>query len=275
MIAPARVAAYEILLAVSAGRADLPAAIARSRAALDDDRDRALAAAIATGVQRWRAALDRIIEAFAKRPVRRLDPEVVEILRLSVYQLLHLARVPASAVVDDAVKLVRRAGKRSADGFVNAVLRTVLFRDTMPGFQLKDGDHVLAHGRVTIYPQRGELQFVCDFVRPEGVGIIAAKFEELRERLGREGLFAPDRKRSLPRFPRTIGVVTSPTGAALQDVRNVLERRWPMATLVLARTAVQGVEAPAEIAAALRLVAEEPGLDAVILARGGRSIVTH
>ena len=153
----------------------------------------------------------------------------------------------------------------------NAVLRTVLFRDTMPGFQLKDGDHVLAHGRVTIYPQRGELQFVCDFVRPEGVGIIAAKFEELRERLGREGLFAPDRKRPLPRFPRRIGVVTSPAGAALQDIRNVLERRWPLATLVLARTAVQGAEAPAEIAAALRLVAEEPGLDAVILARGGGS----
>lgn len=125
MIAPARVAAYEILLAVSAGRADLPTAIARSRAALDDDRDRALAAEIATGVQRWRAALDRVIETFAKRPIRRLDPEVIEILRLSAYQLLHLTRVPASAVVDDAVKLVKRAGKRSAAGFVNAVLRTV------------------------------------------------------------------------------------------------------------------------------------------------------
>jgi 16S rRNA (cytosine967-C5)-methyltransferase len=124
MIAPARVAAYEILLAVSAGRSDLPTAIARARAGLDDDRDRALAAEIATGVQRWRAALDRIVETFANRPTRRLDPEVVEILRLSTYQLLYLTRVPASAVVDDAVKLVRRAGKRSAAGFVNAVLRT-------------------------------------------------------------------------------------------------------------------------------------------------------
>ena len=124
MIAPARIAAYDILLAVSAGRGDLPTAIARARAALDDERDRALAAEIATGVQRWRAALDRIIETFADRPLRRLDPEVVEILRLSAYQLLHLTRVPASAVVDDAVKLARRAGKRSAAGFVNAVLRT-------------------------------------------------------------------------------------------------------------------------------------------------------
>ena len=125
MIAPARVAAYEILLAISGGRADLPSAIARARASLADERDRALAAEIATGVQRWRASLDYVIGHVAKRPIERLDPEIVEILRLSTYQLLHLSRVPASAVVDDAVKLARRAGKRSADGFVNAVLRTV------------------------------------------------------------------------------------------------------------------------------------------------------
>jgi len=125
MIAPARVAAYEVLTAVSTGSADLPAAIAAARGGLHDDRDRALAAEIATGVQRWRAALDHVIVAFAKRPLARLDAEIVEILRLSTYQLLHLTRVPASAVVDDAVNLVRRAGKASATGFVNAVLREV------------------------------------------------------------------------------------------------------------------------------------------------------
>ena len=125
MIAPARVAAYEILTAVSAGRADLPTAIASARDGLRDDRDRALAAEIATGVQRWRAALDHLIAEFSKRAVDRLDPEVVEILRLSAYQLLHLTRVPASAVVDDAVNLTRRAGKRAPAGFVNAVLRTI------------------------------------------------------------------------------------------------------------------------------------------------------
>jgi 16S rRNA (cytosine967-C5)-methyltransferase len=125
MISPARVAAYEILSAVSSGRADLPAAIAASRAGLRDDRDRALAADIATGVQRTRAALDHLIEAFSKRKIARLDGEIVEILRLSAYQLLHHARVPAAAVVDDAVDLARKAGKRSAAGFVNAVLRTM------------------------------------------------------------------------------------------------------------------------------------------------------
>jgi 16S rRNA (cytosine967-C5)-methyltransferase len=125
MIAPARIAAYEILRAVSSGRADLPTAIASARDSLRDDRDRALAAEIATGVQRWRAALDHLIAVLSKRAVDRLDSEVVDILRLSGYQLLHLTRVPASAVVDDAVKLTRRAGKQSAAGFVNAVLRTL------------------------------------------------------------------------------------------------------------------------------------------------------
>src|SRR5882672_157651 len=125
MIAPARVAAYEILCAVSAGNADLPTAIALARAGLHDDRDRALASEIATGVQRWRAALDHLIVAFSKRGIDRLDPEIVEILRLSAYQLLHHTRVPASAVVVDAVNLARRAGKQSAAGFVNAILRTV------------------------------------------------------------------------------------------------------------------------------------------------------
>ncbi len=125
MIAPARVAAYEILSAVSAGRADLPAAIAHARSTLIDDRDRALAAEIATGVERWRAALDHLIAHFSRRPIDRLDAEVVAILRLSVYQLLHLTRVPASAIVDDAVNLTGKAGKRSASGLVNAVLRAL------------------------------------------------------------------------------------------------------------------------------------------------------
>ena len=125
MISPARVAAYDILLAVSAGRADLPTAIAYARAKIRDDRDRALASEIATGVQRWRAALDHVIAIISKRSLDRLDAEIVEILRLSAYQLLYLSRVPAAAVVDDAVNLAGRVGKRSASGLVNAVLRSI------------------------------------------------------------------------------------------------------------------------------------------------------
>jgi 16S rRNA (cytosine967-C5)-methyltransferase len=125
MIGPARIAAYDVLCAVSAGRADLPTAIAFTRGSLHDERDRALAAEIATGVQRWRASLDHLIVHFSKRAIERLDPEIVEILRLSAYQLIHLTRVPAAAIVDDAVNLTKRAGKTSASGFVNAILRAI------------------------------------------------------------------------------------------------------------------------------------------------------
>ena len=125
MIGPARVAAYEVLRRVSDGRADLPAALAAARETLKDDRDAALATDIATGTLRWRAALDHLIAHFTRRPLRRLDAEVVDILRLSIYQLLHLTRVPAAAVVDDAVNLTKKAGKKSAAGLVNATLRAI------------------------------------------------------------------------------------------------------------------------------------------------------
>src|SRR5262249_61111305 len=121
----ARIAAYETILAVAANRTDLPAALARARTKLSDERDRALAGEIATGALRWQGAIDHVIEAFAGRPVARLDREVTAILRIGAFQLLHLDRVPASAVVDDAVQMTKRAGKRSASGFVNALLRRV------------------------------------------------------------------------------------------------------------------------------------------------------
>ena len=125
MIAPARAAAYEVLLAIDAARADLPHALAQARHALGDERDRALAGEIATGTLRWQAAFDHVVGRFTKRPPERLDPEVRVILRLTIFQLLYLDRVPASAAVNDAVDLTRRAGKRSAAPLVNAVLRRV------------------------------------------------------------------------------------------------------------------------------------------------------
>lgn len=126
MIAPARSAALHGLRAVAARRVDLPAALVQARARLTDDRDRALAADIMTGTLRWQRSLDHLIEHFAGRPIARLDADVLLIVRLSLYQLLHLDRVPASAVVDDAVDLTRGARKQSATGFVNAVLRSTL-----------------------------------------------------------------------------------------------------------------------------------------------------
>jgi 16S rRNA (cytosine967-C5)-methyltransferase len=123
MIAPARRAAYEALRAVHSDHADLPHALARSRDALQDERDRALATGIVAGTLRWRGTLDFLISTVARRDLEKLDPEVLDILRLSAYQLVHLDRVPARAVVNDAVQLTRRAGKQSATAFVNALLR--------------------------------------------------------------------------------------------------------------------------------------------------------
>jgi 16S rRNA (cytosine967-C5)-methyltransferase len=126
VIAPARTSAFHALRALSGGRVDLPSALARTRTHLPDERDRSLAAEIVTGTIRWQRSLDHIIGHFARRPLDKLDADVLAILRLSVYQLLHLDRVPASAAVDDAVDLARAARKPSASGFVNAVLRTIL-----------------------------------------------------------------------------------------------------------------------------------------------------
>jgi len=128
MIAPARTAALEVLLAVASGRRTLPDALARTSATLGDERDRALAADISAGTLRWRGAIDHVIGLVASRPLTRVDADVLEILRLSTYQLLHLTRVPASAVVHDGVELARARGHASAAGFVNAVLRKVTSR---------------------------------------------------------------------------------------------------------------------------------------------------
>lgn len=125
MIAPARTAALTALRDVTAGRSDMPAALAAVRPTLPDERDRALATDLVTGTLRWQRQLDYLIEHFAKRPLGKLDGDVLQILRLGAYQLLHLDRVPAAAAVNDAVAMTKRARKTSAAGLVNAVLRAI------------------------------------------------------------------------------------------------------------------------------------------------------
>lgn len=126
MIAPARRAATDVLVAVDAGRWDLATALAQVHPTLADARDRALLTELATGVQRWRLALDFAIHALTRRQPAELDPDVRATLRLSLYQLQHATRIPASAVVNDAVEIVKRGPTRSASGMVNAVLRRVV-----------------------------------------------------------------------------------------------------------------------------------------------------
>jgi 16S rRNA (cytosine967-C5)-methyltransferase len=126
MTAPARTAAFRALTAIASNYRDLPTALVESRRHLSDERDRSLAAAIVHGALRWQRACDYLIGRVSARPLESLDLEVLVILRLSLYQILHLDRVPSAAVVDDAVSLTRAAGKKSASGFVNAVLRSTL-----------------------------------------------------------------------------------------------------------------------------------------------------
>ncbi len=153
-----------------------------------------------------------------------------------------------------------------------AQLRCVMFRRSHGGAPIENGAQVLAHGNVSFYEARGDLQLIVDFVQPAGVGVWQAQFERLKEQLEGEGLFDPARKRPLPQFPRRLGVVTSPTGAVLHDICQVVGRRWPAAEIVLAPTAVQGPEAVPGIVAALRGLNAERDVDVIILARGGGSM---
>lgn len=157
-------------------------------------------------------------------------------------------------------------------------LRSVLFRGNAArcGATPRPGDAVVAHGRIDFYQPQGSLQLVVDLLYPAGVGEAHLRFEALRLRLEQEGLFAEERKRPLPTYPRRIGVVTSEGGAVLHDIVTVLSRRYPLAEVIVAHTSVQGDAAPTEIVSALLRLrewsgADGDGVDVVIVARGGGS----
>jgi exodeoxyribonuclease VII large subunit len=135
----------------------------------------------------------------------------------------------------------------------------------------REGEAVLAHGKISVYEAGGNYQFYIDSLEPAGQGTLYAQFERIKARLAEEGLFEPDRKRSLPQFPRRIGIVTSPDAAAWRDILNVLRRRYPLAQVILSPTQVQGETAPAQIIAALGAIVRQQ-VDVIILARGGGSI---
>jgi exodeoxyribonuclease VII large subunit len=155
-----------------------------------------------------------------------------------------------------------------------AQIDVVRFRGRSPVLvTLEPGMVVLVFGRTTVYEPRGRYQFVASLVQPVGAGLLHAAFERLKERLREEGLFDIEHKRPLCAFPTLVGVVTSPTGAALHDILAVLGRRWPLARVVLFPSSVQGAAAPAELVAALeragRFTIDGAPLDFVILGRGG------
>ena len=161
----------------------------------------------------------------------------------------------------------------------DAQLPVVLFRRQalLLRFRPEDGLHVLVRGRVSVYEQRGQMQLVAETMEPVGAGSLQLAFEQLKERLKSEGLFGADRKRPLPAFPRTAGVVTSPTGAVIRDFLNIVNRRHSGLNVLLYPVSVQGDSAPAEIEAAiadLNAASRDgsPLVDVIVLARGGGSL---
>lgn len=155
-----------------------------------------------------------------------------------------------------------------------ASLRCALFRGRAQflKFQPRDGMKVLIQGRLSLYEAAGDISLVVDRLQPLGAGDLALRFEELKKRLEREGLFDPKDKRELPYLPRRIGVVTSPTGAAIQDFLKVLHQRWPNQPVLIAPARVQGESAAAEICRGIHRLGAIPDVDVVVLARGGGSI---
>jgi len=163
-----------------------------------------------------------------------------------------------------------------------AAIKCAMWRTSVtPNVQrLREGDAILAHGKISVYEVQGAYQLYVDAIQSAGVGDLYQQFELLKAKLQAEGLFEPDRKRALPEKVNVVGIVTSPTGAALQDMLNIIGRRWPLLRVVLSPTPVQGDDAPPKIIAALERLyqRDDPAtgsgqrLDAIIIARGGGSI---
>lgn len=157
---------------------------------------------------------------------------------------------------------------------VTAQLSCVLFRGTATAQRnlLADGQKVLLQGEVTVYETRGQYQLIVRDMELQGVGALQVAFEKLKQKLAAEGLFAQERKRPLPRYPQSIGLVTSPTGAAIRDVLHVAQRRNPGMEIILAPCRVQGDGAANEIAEAIRILNELGALDLILVTRGGGSL---
>ena len=159
-----------------------------------------------------------------------------------------------------------------------AQIACVIFRNTMPPLRqpLADGAQVQVYGQVSVFEARGQYQLSVQILQPRGLGLLQAKFEALKRKLEGEGLFAAEHKRALPKFPRRIGIVTSPSGAAIRDILNVLKRRAPWLQILINPVRVQGTGAAQEIAVAIRELATPnenwKPLDLIVIARGGGSM---
>jgi exodeoxyribonuclease VII large subunit len=155
-----------------------------------------------------------------------------------------------------------------------AQLKCVMWRSAAERirFQPQDGDAVVVNGRISVYEASGVYQLYAEQMSPLGQGDLAAAFEALKAKLSDEGLFDAEFKKPIPQFPRKIGIVTSADAAALRDIINVLRRRYPLVSVLIAPTLVQGADAPPQIVRALRWLDGRTDIDTIIVARGGGSM---
>lgn len=156
----------------------------------------------------------------------------------------------------------------------NAQIRSVMFRGSVRNlkFRVTDGMHLIVRGRISVFAQRGEYQLIAEYMEPKGIGALQMAFIQLKERLHREGLFSESAKKTIPRLPQRIGIVTSPTGAAIHDILTVIERRFSNIHIILSPVKVQGEGAAEEIAAAIRDFNCYGNVDVLIVGRGGGSL---
>ena len=153
-------------------------------------------------------------------------------------------------------------------------LKAVMFRSSLRSLPFKpvDGQQIIARGRIGVYEPKGDYQIVCEHLEPHGIGALQLAFDQLRNRLDKEGLFDDKRKRPLPTLPRKIGIVTSTNGAAIRDIINILKRRYPNVHIVIAPARVQGEGAAEEIISGLKALGKLEEVDVIIVTRGGGSI---
>ncbi len=156
----------------------------------------------------------------------------------------------------------------------NSVLKSVMFRSSAQRvrFALKEGMNVIVYGRISLYAPSGQYQLYAEDIQPDGIGALYIAYEQIKERLAKEGLFDQARKKPIPKFPNTVGIVTSPTGAAIHDMINVISRRFPLAEILLYPALVQGENAYKSLINGLEYFNTQRNADVIIIGRGGGSM---
>lgn len=156
----------------------------------------------------------------------------------------------------------------------SSVLKAVMFRSSAQRvrFALQEGMNIIVSGRISVYPQSGQYQLYAEDIQPDGIGALYIAYEQIKERLAKEGLFDAARKKPIPKYPNTVGIITSPTGAAIHDMINVISRRFPMTKILLYPALVQGDNAYKSLISGVQYFNNEQAVDVIIIGRGGGSM---